>query len=75
MKSIWIALPCALAALSVSAAADDLIQPGQWKVTSATVMNGASTPPQVKARCLTPEQTADIGKTFGPVFGYREFGL
>jgi hypothetical protein len=63
------ALPCALAALTASAAADDLIQPGQWKVTSTTRMNGALTPLQAKARCLTPEQTGDIGKTFGPVSG------
>jgi len=69
MIRFWTALSCALAVPTVSAAADDLIQPGQWKVTSTTVMNGASTPSQTKARCLTPEQTGDIGKTFGPVTG------
>ena len=67
MKSIWMALPCALAALTVAAAADDLIEPGQWKMTSTTVMNGAAAPPQSKARCLTPGDTGDISKTFGPV--------
>ena len=29
-------------------------------------MNGATTPPGVKARCLTPEQADDVVKTFGP---------
>jgi len=69
MKSFWMTLSCALAVPTVSAAADDLIEPGLWKVTSTTLMNGAATPPQAKARCLTPEQTGDIGKTFGPVAG------
>jgi Protein of unknown function (DUF3617) len=63
---IWL---CALPALATSVAAEDLIQAGQWKVTSNTVMNGAAAPPQAKARCLTAEQTGDIAKTFGPVSG------
>jgi hypothetical protein len=59
-----------LPALVDSAAADDLaIQPGQWKVTSNTVMNGTAMQPAVKARCLTPEQAADVARTFGPVSG------
>jgi hypothetical protein len=53
--------------LAASAAAENLIEAGQWKVTSNTVMNGATSPPQVKARCLTPDQVGDVGKTFGPV--------
>jgi len=57
---------CALALWSAPVAADDLIAPGQWKVTTNTVINGAPMPPQIKARCLTSEQTGDIGKTFGP---------
>jgi hypothetical protein len=63
-------LLCALPVLMVSAKADDLtIEPGQWKVTSTTVMNGATTRPAVKARCLTSEQAGDVAKTFGPVSG------
>lgn len=60
---------CALSGLIVPAAADDLIQPGQWKVTSSTVTNGAAMQPTVKARCLTPEQAGDLAKTFGPSIG------
>ncbi|MEA2914830.1 MAG: hypothetical protein QOJ15_6911 [Bradyrhizobium sp.] len=56
---------CALPGLTVAAAAENLIEPGQWKITSNTLMNGATMPPQVKARCLTPEQAGDVGKTFG----------
>jgi hypothetical protein len=37
-----------------------------WKVTSNTRMNGATAPPQVKLRCLSPDQAGDVGKTFGP---------
>jgi hypothetical protein len=45
------------------------IQAGEWMITSKTVMNGAATPPASRARCLTPEQTGDIAKTFGPQMG------
>jgi hypothetical protein len=62
-------LLCGLQVAATSAAAEDLIQAGQWKVTATTVMNGAATPPQAKARCLTPEQVGDVAKTFGPVSG------
>jgi hypothetical protein len=63
-------LLCSLPVVATAAAAaDNLIEPGQWKVTSNTVMNGAAAPPQVKARCLTPEQVGDVAKTFGPVSG------
>ena len=61
---------CWLPALAVAARADTLaIQPGQWKVTTNIVMNGATAPPQTKLRCLTPEQAGDVAKTFGPVSG------
>lgn len=69
MKKFAIILFCTLPALTVSAAAEISIEPGQWKVTSKTRMNGAAMPPQVKARCLTPEQAGDVAKTFGPEVG------
>jgi hypothetical protein len=59
---------CSLPVLIDSAAAGDVtVQPGQWKVTSNTVINGAAAQPAVKSRCYTPEQTGDLTKTFGPV--------
>ena len=65
-----LALLCWLPALMVAARADNLsIQPGQWKVTTNIVMNGAAAPPQTKLRCLTPEQAGDVTRTFGPVSG------
>ena len=66
MNRFWISLVCALA-VPAAAAAENSIEPGQWKVTTNTLMNGAAMPSQVKTRCLTPEQAGDIGKTFGPV--------
>jgi hypothetical protein len=66
MNKFWIALVCALPMLTAAAAAENSIEPGQWKVTTNTLMNGGAMPPQVKTRCLTPEQAGDIGKTFGP---------
>jgi hypothetical protein len=61
------ALLCALVA--PAAAAETSIEPGQWKVTTNTTMNGGTLPPQVKARCLSAEQAGDVGKTFGPTIG------
>jgi hypothetical protein len=61
---------CWLPVLMIPAQADNLaIEPGQWKVTSNILMNGAVARPQVKLRCLTPEQAADVAKAFGPVSG------
>lgn len=62
-------LLCALPWLTTAAFADELIQSGRWKVSSKTEMNGAAMPPQAKDRCLTPDDTADVGKTFGPAIG------
>jgi Protein of unknown function (DUF3617) len=68
MIRLGMTLLFSLPALMISAKADDLtIEPGQWKVTSNTVINGATMQPAVKARCLTPEQAGDVVKTFGPV--------
>lgn len=58
-----------LAPIAVAHADERLIEPGQWKITSTTVANGAASPPQVKTRCISPEQADDIAKTFGPVSG------
>ena len=69
MTRFGITLLCLLKVVVTSAAADNLIEPGQWKVTATTTMNGAAAPPQAKARCLTPEQVGDLAKTFGPVSG------
>ena len=55
--------------VAASAGAEPLIEPGQWKVTQGGVMNGAAMPPQVKMRCITPEQASDVAATFGPMSG------
>jgi hypothetical protein len=58
-----------LAMPAVAAAAESSIEPGQWRITSNTRVNGATAPPQAKSRCLTPEQAGDVAKTFGPEAG------
>jgi len=58
-----------LASVADSGAAEKLVEPGQWKVTTANVINGVAAPAQAKARCITPEQAEDVAKTFGPVSG------
>jgi hypothetical protein len=67
MNRFWVIVSGVLVVMTASAAADESIEPGQWKVTTKTQMNGSTAPSQVKARCLTPEQAGDLGKTFGPV--------
>ena len=54
-----------LTAFALPAHADGL-QPGQWKVTSVPEVNGQPAPPQEKMRCMSAEETADLGKTFTP---------
>src|SRR4051812_286838 len=58
------ALVASLAAAGVACA--DGLQPGYWRVTSTPEVSGAPTPPQEKMRCMTPAETADLGKTFSP---------
>jgi hypothetical protein len=60
-------LLCILVPTTASRAAEALIEPGQWKVTSSTTVNGMAQPAQAKSRCITPEQAKDVARTFGPV--------
>jgi hypothetical protein len=66
MHKFCVAMFCALLAPAIATAAENSIEPGQWKVTTNTTMNGGTLPPQVKARCLSAEQADDLGTTFGP---------
>ena len=69
MARFVMAAAAVLATLTGVSAAENLIEPGQWKVTSTNVINGMATPPQAKARCITSQQAEDVAKTFGPVSG------
>ena len=64
LAALWLGV---LAAATSTPAAENLIEPGQWKVTSTTVINGVVQPTQAKGRCISAEQAADVAKTFGPV--------
>jgi hypothetical protein len=64
-QSALLLTAAALTTLASPTHADGL-QPGYWKVTSTPEVNGAPTPPQVKMRCMTPAETADLDKTFSP---------
>jgi hypothetical protein len=68
MTRLAFALFCLLPAATATAA-ESLIEAGEWKVTSTGVVNGASSPPQAKSRCITPEQAENVAATFGPVSG------
>jgi hypothetical protein len=61
-------LRCAIALLSLLApelASAQSLEPGRWRVLTTT-LSGPLLPPQVASRCLTSEDVADPGKTFGP---------
>lgn len=63
-------LRCAIALLPLIVAPSALAQtlePGRWRVITTT-LSGAPQPPTVATRCLTPEDVADPGRTFGPQF-------
>lgn len=61
-------LRCAVAVLPLVTATSALAQTleaGRWRVMTTT-LSGPLAPPQVATRCLTPEDVADLGKTFVP---------
>jgi hypothetical protein len=66
MKVALIVVALLLLVAAWPASAENL-EPGRWRVITTT-LSGPPSPPQVASRCLTPEETADPGKTFGPQF-------
>ena len=61
-------LRCTIALLPLiasSSAFAQILEPGRWRVMTTTV-SGPAAPPSVATRCLTPNDVADLGKTFGP---------
>jgi hypothetical protein len=54
--------------LSAAGAYADGIDPGLWKVVTRTSNGGgAAGPPMESSKCLTADQTGDLGTTFSPV--------
>jgi Protein of unknown function (DUF3617) len=53
--------------LAVPAAGADGIDPGLWKIITRTESAGAAGPPHESSKCLTAEETQDLGTTFSPV--------
>ena len=66
---VILAAACALTGLSFAAAAAyaDGIDPGLWKITTRTQNAGVIGPPHESSKCLTAQQTSDLGTTFSPV--------
>jgi len=52
---------------AASAAFADGIEPGLWRITTHTESGGVADPPHQSSKCLTPEQTSDLGATFSPI--------
>ena len=62
-----IALLAVVLALGSTLALADGIEPGLWKVITRTETGGVLGPPHESSKCLTAEQTRDLGTTFSPV--------
>ncbi len=54
-------------AVATSAAFADGIEPGLWQITTQTESAGVAGPSHQSSKCLTAEQTNDLGATFSPV--------
>jgi hypothetical protein len=54
-----------LSLIAVQPASAQSLEPGRWRILTTT-LSGALAPPMVATRCLTPDDVADLGKTFGP---------
>jgi len=69
VASSGLVLPLALTALGLAmpAGAADGIDPGLWKIITRTESAGVTGPPHESSKCLTVEQTQDLGTTFSPV--------
>ncbi len=59
------AIACMLLLFAAGAASAESPEPGRWRVMTTT-LSGPPAPPQIAMRCLTPDEVADLGKTFGP---------
>jgi hypothetical protein len=53
--------------LVATAAQADGIEPGLWRIINRTETGGVIGPPHESSKCLTAEQTRDLGTTFSPV--------
>jgi hypothetical protein len=67
LRALRLAAPVMIFCLAVPAAAqNEKIEPGHWKVTTNLIMNGNPMPVEVKMRCISAEQAADLVTTFSP---------
>jgi hypothetical protein len=62
-----VAVSAAVLVLTATVACAGGIDPGLWKVISRTQTGGVIGPPHETSKCLTSEQTGDLGTTFSPV--------
>jgi hypothetical protein len=53
--------------LAASAAYAEGIEPGLWKIVGHSETGGVAGPPHESSKCLTADQTKDLGATFSPI--------
>ena len=54
-------------ALAATAVLADGIDPGLWRIISRTQTGGVIGPPHESSKCLTAEETRDLGASFSPI--------
>jgi len=67
MSAFYRVTVAAALVLAASAACADGIDPGLWKIITRTETGGVIGPPHESSKCLTAEQTHDLGATFSPI--------
>ena len=67
MRAAYRVALTAAVTLAASAACADGIDAGLWKIISRTATGGVIGPPHESSKCLTAEQTNDLGATFSPI--------
>jgi len=62
-----LAFPAVVLFLTAATAYADGIEPGLWKIITRTATGGVVGPPMESSKCLTADQTRNLGTTFSPV--------
>jgi hypothetical protein len=67
MSSFYRLIVTVTLVIAASAACADGIDAGLWKIITRTETGGVIGPPHESSKCLTAEQTHDLGATFSPI--------
>lgn len=67
MRAVYCAIALVAGAFTVTPSLAGGIAPGLWKIVAHDESGGFASPPHESTKCLTAEQTNNLGATFSPV--------